>query len=98
MIFALVVLNAALAGKILGIAGVIYAVLQAIKKAFPDINGWWAVIFNVMLAVIGAVVIVPPEGLFSLNTLSTLLTAGIIAGGAAGAHGTIRSLTAPPIK
>jgi hypothetical protein len=93
-------LNPITAAKILALAGLAYAVLQGLKKSFPAISGVASVVINVALAVVGAVVIIPPAQLFSIETLTTLLVAGIAAAGAAGIHGTIKNFTtlasAPP--
>jgi hypothetical protein len=85
-------LNAALAAKVLAISAVVYAALQALKKAFPALSGWASVAINVALSVIGAVIVVPPDQLFSLTTLTTVLVGGIAAAGAAGVHGTVQNL------
>lgn len=91
--FLLVVLSSALTGKVIAVMGVVYAVLQAIKKAFPQIMGWSAVIVNVLFSAIGAVIVIPPEHWFSLDTLTTGLVALVSALGAAGIHGTVSKLT-----
>jgi hypothetical protein len=75
--------------RVLAIMGVVFAVVQAIKMAFPAIAGIWAIIFNVVLSVAGVVVAIPAEKLFSYETLTTVLVAAI---GAAGIHGTVSSM------
>lgn len=88
-IIAAIVLNAATAGKVLGIMASVYAILQLLKKLFPAISGWVAVALNIVLSVIGTVVLVPADQFFSLQTLLTAITA---AAGAAGVHGTVQNL------
>jgi sugar phosphate permease len=79
-----------LAAKILGVAAVVYTVLQAVKKFIPALSGPWAIVLNLVFSILGFVVTVPADQLFSLSTVLAVLSA---AGTAAGAHGTIKSLT-----
>jgi hypothetical protein len=73
--------------KILGIAAVVYAVLQGIKKIVP-VTGFTSVALNICLSVGGMLIAVQPQDLWSMQTLTTVLLAGL---GAAGVHGTVRS-------
>lgn len=73
--------------KLLAIGGSVYALLQVVKQVFP-VAGLGAVLLNVVLSIFGVVVVVRPEDLFSLSTLTAV---GIAAITAAGAHGTIKS-------
>jgi hypothetical protein len=75
--------------KLLAISGSVYALLQVVKQVFP-LAGLGAILSNVFLSVLGVVVVIKPEDLFSLNTLTLV---GIAAITAAGAHGTIKSFT-----
>lgn len=75
--------------KLLAISGSVYALLQVVKQVFP-LAGIGAILSNVALSVLGVVVVIKPEDLFSLNTLTLV---GIAAITAAGAHGTIKSFT-----
>jgi hypothetical protein len=75
--------------KLLAISGSVYALLQVVKQVFP-LAGLGAILSNVALSVLGVVVVIKPEDLFSLNTLTLV---GIAAITAAGAHGTIKSFT-----
>jgi hypothetical protein len=75
--------------KLLAIGGSVYALLQVVKQVFP-VAGLGAVLVNIALSILGVVVVVRPEELFSLNTLTAV---GIAAITAAGAHGTIKSFT-----
>jgi hypothetical protein len=78
--------------KLLAISGSVYALLQVVKQAFP-LAGLGAILANVALSVLGVVVVIKPEDLFSLNTLTLV---GIAAITAAGAHGTIKSFAGGP--
>lgn len=89
---ALVVLNVALATKVLGASVVIYAALQAIKKVWPQVGGWWAIALNVALSILAVLVVTPVDQLWTTGTLIAIITAGAAA---AGIHGTVRSLSAP---
>ena len=75
--------------KLLAISGSVYALLQVVKQVFP-LAGLGAILSNVALSVLGVLVVIKPEDLFSLNTLTLV---GIAAITAAGAHGTIKSFT-----
>ncbi len=70
--------------KLLAIATAVYGVLQAFKKVVP-LKGIAAVAANVLLSSLGVIVAVNPDQLFSLSTLTTVLTT---AAAAAGVHGT----------
>lgn len=91
-------LDATTAGKVLAISGSAYAVLQALKKVFPGISGYWAVALNVAINVIGVLIVLPPEKLFSLESLTTLLIAGITAAGSAGIHGTVQNVAPAAVQ
>lgn len=86
-------LNAATAGKVAGIVASVYTLLQVIKKSFPGVSGYGALAINVGLSIGGVAILLPPEKLFSLESLTSLLVAGISAAGAAGIHGTVQNLT-----
>lgn len=95
---AVIAFDAVTAGKVLGILTVVFAVLQALKKAFPSISGWWAVAINVGLSLVGVSLTISPDSFFTLPTLTTLLVTGITAAGAAGLHGTVSSVAPEAIK
>lgn len=84
------------ASKVLAIMASVFAILQAAKKAFPALSGWYAVAINVAISVIGMLVVIPPDKLFSLETLTTAALALIAALGAAGIHGTYTNVINPP--
>ena len=97
-LLATITLDATTAAKVLAISALVYALLQTVKKAFPALSGWWAVGLNIALSIVGAVIVVPQDQLFSLATLTTLLTAGIAAAGAAGIHGTVQNVAPAPVQ
>jgi len=77
------------AAKVLAIVAVVYAVIQGLKQApwfAPYLNGWVAVLVNVLLSAGGVLVITSPDQLYTLATLQNLLLAIL---GSAGVHGTI---------
>lgn len=87
----MIALDASTAGKLLGISGSVYTILQAVKLKF-NLNGYWAIGLNILLSVGGVLILLPPEHLFSLASVTTLMLAGISAAGAAGIHGTVPTL------
>jgi hypothetical protein len=89
LMFTGVALDPLTAGKVLAVSAVVYAALQAIKKTFPAVSGWWAVALNVGLSIGGVLAVVPVEQVLSLSTLTAVLTAAIAA---AGIHGSVQNL------
>lgn len=87
-------LDAATAAKVLALSGSVYGILQVIKQVFPRLGGYWAIGLNIALSVLGALLVLPPDHLFSLQSFTTLMIAGITAAGAAGIHGTVPTLPA----
>jgi hypothetical protein len=75
--------------KLLAIGGSVFTLLQVVKQVFP-VAGLGAVLLNVALSILGVAVVVRPEELLSLSTLTQV---GIAAITAAGAHGTIKSFS-----
>lgn len=88
----IIAVSSATAAKVIAAMGSVFTILQVAKKVFPNLAGWYAFALNVTLSVIGAVVSVPPESLFSVQTFTTLMVAVITAAGAAGFHGTWKNL------
>jgi hypothetical protein len=81
--------------KVLAIAGVVYAVLQAAKQSpwlSPYLQGWLAVLVNVLLTVLGVVVTIPADQLYTLTTLETVLVTVLAS---AGIHGTVSKVIMP---
>lgn len=80
--------------KVLAIAGSVYAILQALKNV-PGLttfmSGWVAVAFNVALSGIGALLTIPADQLYTLATLTIVLSAALAA---AGIHGTTSKIIA----
>lgn len=80
--------------KILWISGFVYAVIQVLKQApvlQPYLQGWLAILFNVIFAGAGVLATVPAEQLWSVSTFIAFLTAVLAA---AGIHGTTSKLAA----
>jgi hypothetical protein len=78
-----------LAAKVMAISVAIYPVLQLVKKFFPLLSGKYALAANIVLAVVGFVVSVKPEQLFTPETAFALIAT---VGTAAGIHGTVKNL------
>lgn len=77
------------AAKVLTVAVAVYAILQALKKApwFTQIlKGWTSVAFNVVFTALSIVVITPIDQLYTINTLTQIISA---IGTSAGIHGTV---------
>lgn len=80
------------AAKVAGIIASVYTVLQVVKKTFPAVSGHWALLINLGLSIGGVAVLMPPDKLFSLDSLTALAIAGISALGSAGIHGTVQNV------
>ena len=90
-----VVLSIPPAAKVLAVIAVVYPVIQLLKKVpalTPYLTGWVAVGLNAVLTACGLLLTIPPDQLYTTNTLITLLTAIL---GAAGVHGTVASFSTP---
>ena len=73
--------------KVLAVSGSVYAILQAIKKYYPQINGKYSLLVNGGLSVLAIVTVTPQNELLTLNTLTAIIVAVI---GSAGIHGTMK--------
>ena len=85
------------AAKTLAVIGAVYGILQGAKKIpalTQYLTGWVAVAFNVALTSGGLLVAIPPDQLYTTNTLMLLVTT-ILA--AAGVHGTVKSFSQPKV-
>jgi hypothetical protein len=83
------------AAKTLVVIGVVYAIVQGLKKApwfSTYLKGWWAVGVNYIFTATGLLIFIPENQLYTVNTLMMLVTTGL---GAAGIHGTVATLTTP---
>jgi hypothetical protein len=84
------------AARTLAIAGSVYGILRAAKTndwVIQYINGWIAVAFNLMLTILGIVILVPSDQLYTTNTLVTVIT-GVLT--SSGIHGMSKNI--PPTK
>lgn len=97
-LIATITLNAVAAGKVLGISASVYAILQVVKKTFPSVSGKFAVGMNVILSVSGSMALFTPDKLFSIETVTALIIAGITAAGSAGIHGTVQNVAPPAVQ
>jgi hypothetical protein len=85
------------AGRMALVITTVYAVMQGLKKipVFTSfLNGWKAVVFNIVFTAAGLLATVPADQIYTVNTLLLLLVTGA---GAAGVHGTVKSLSAPTV-
>jgi hypothetical protein len=80
--------------KVIAIAAVVFALVQAIKKFFPKLGGWWALGLNVVLNATGILATAQPGQLFSTGTLLAVVLA---IASAAGIHGTWTNLLQPQL-
>lgn len=93
----IVTINLPPATSALAIIGAIYATIQGLKKIprlTQYLTGWWAVGLNAALAVCGELIVVPADQLYTVNTLLLLITTIL---GAAGVHGTVKSMSPPTV-
>jgi hypothetical protein len=74
-------LSAAVAGKIIAIAGVVAAVLQGLKKFIPAISGSIAVVLSVVLAGASAYATADPGQVLNVQFFVTTITAALGANG-----------------
>jgi hypothetical protein len=91
-LIAAISLSGVTAGKVAGIIASVYAILQVVKKTFPAVNGYAALAINLGLSIGAVAVLMPPDKLFSLDSLTALAIAGISALGSAGIHGTVQNV------
>lgn len=64
-----------LPAKVLGLATAVFTLLQALKRyIFPGLSGKGAVVFNLALSVLGVIVGLQPEQLFTAGTLVAVIT------------------------
>ena len=95
------------AAKVVAAFILIYALMFGLKKIpalVPYLQGWLAIVVNIVLAV--ASLFVPPSGiqpsqLYTMSTgmavINAILTAITTSAAAAGIHGTIKSMSQPTV-
>lgn len=84
----------ALEAKIVAVSVAVAALLQVAKQApvlAPYLKGWYAVVVNVVLSVVGVYAVTPAAQVFTLQTFVTVMTAALAA---AGVHGTATKMAA----
>jgi len=72
---------------------VVYIILQIVKQAWTSLSGVSAIVVNFLITAIAYVIALPKEQWFTLTTLLALATT---VAGAAGIHGTVKSLVKGP--
>lgn len=86
------------AAKTLIVIGAVFAILQAAKLspwlATYVVNGWKAVVLNVLLTACGILIAVPASNLYTINTFVLVITSVL---GSAGIHGTKVAFSTPRI-
>lgn len=85
--------------KVVTVIGLVYGVMVAVKKAWPALSGWKAIVLNVLLSVTGyfATVGFDPGAFYTLGTLQMVVIIIIQALGAAGIQGTVKALSQPTV-
>ena len=78
--------------EVIAIAGVAYGLIQAVKKQYPKLGGWYAMGLNILLNVAGDLMIAQPG---QLKTSGFWIQVLLGAGSSAGLHGTISTMTTP---
>lgn len=76
--------------KVVVLAGMVFAVLQGLKKLLP-IGGTLAVLFNLAMSLVGTYAVAAPQEVFSLGFV---VQAVLTALGAAGIHSAVRPRSA----
>lgn len=82
------------AARTLAVSGAVYGIMRAAKFnawVSAKINGWLAVAFNFVLTVLGLIVVVPAEQLYTLNTF-TAVVVGVLS--SSGIHGMSKAIPA----
>lgn len=80
------------AARTVTVVAFVYTVLQLLKRQAWAVNwlyGWRSIAFNVLLSVAGLVATVPATQLYTWPTAQTLVLTAL---GAAGVHGTIKTM------
>ncbi len=85
------------AAKTIAVLVFVYGIVQILKQApvlKPYIKGWIAIALNALFSLLGLLVVIPPDQLYSWSTIASTITTwlGIVLG-AAGVHGTVSSMT-----
>lgn len=73
--------------RVVVIAGIVFAVLQGIKKLLPAISGWPARVVSIVLVIAGAYAAAAPDQVLSLQFAFEVLLAFL---GATGLHDALR--------
>jgi len=80
------------AAKVLAVCGSVYTIIQILKQApwFKGyLNGWIAIVVNLLFTILAVTLTIPADQLYSMNTAFLILTTVL---GSAGIHGTVSAL------
>ena len=80
--------------RIIAIASVICVLLQAVKRFYPGLGGYWAIAVNLTLSTAGVLALTDPSQFWTINTAAHIFEAGLAA---AGIHGTAKALSDRPL-
>lgn len=69
------------AARIIVLAGMVAAIVQGIKRAFPAIAGVWAVVLNILSSVAATYAAAPEAKVLSIGFLLSALATVVTAGG-----------------
>jgi hypothetical protein len=99
LLFALPLLLLSLppAAKVLAVMGSVYGLLFGLKKIpalTPYLTGTVAIALNVVTTVLGLLLALPAEQLYTSNTLVLIVTTVL---GSAGIHGTVKAMSPPQV-
>jgi hypothetical protein len=81
----------ALPVKVVGVAGFVYVLVQALKAIFPTLGGWYSIALNVAFSVTALISVAQPGDLKTPQFWAGLMLA---IASAAGIHGTVKSAMA----
>lgn len=85
------------AAKVLAVMGAVYGFIALLKKSpavTPYLTGMVAVILNVVVTVLGLLIALPANQLYTMNTLLLIITTVL---GSAGIHGTVKAFSPPQV-
>lgn len=84
------------AARSLAVLAAVYAIITAAKLSpwlAQYITGWGGVVVNTVLTVIGLIVVIPADQLYSWNSLVSVIVSVL---GSSGIHGMVKNIPAAP--
>lgn len=84
------------AARSLAVIVAVYTIMLAAKQntwVANHVKGWYGVAFNTLLTILGVLVVVPADQLYSINTIVAVAVSVL---GSSGIHGMSKSI--PPTK